>query len=397
MRLFCSLLILIFLSACGNDLETYDNANNGNNDQWGVGGNNTTAGSDDCPDPDAEEVYYYTQDPEECALVDPVTPWADEFFNDECGCGYDGHVNTGVPPTGGEPCEADECGPDEYCYFADGQCGDTGVDGICQPLPTDCTDDVANICGCDGVVRSGSSTCVSEYAGVDSAPMSFCSSSDCPDPDDPEVIYYGDSPENCAAIDFICDENQTMFNDECGCGCIGAEPPPPGDECFIDNCPEGEYCHYDDGVCGETGAPGVCTPEPTICTDDIAQVCGCDGTVRTGSSSCVSQHSGVDTAPFEFCGDDDCPDPDDEGVEYVGDDPLECMAILFACEDDQTEFNNECGCGCIDDEPECPDPDDDDVDYYGESVEECAAISFVCPDGEEHFDNECGCGCIDNG
>jgi len=43
----------------------------------------------------------------------------------------------------------------------------------------------------------------------------------------------------------------------------------------------------------------------------------------------------------------------------------------------------------------CPDPDDPAVSYVSQDPAECATIDFDCMDGDtRHFDNECGCGCL---
>ncbi len=96
-----------------------------------------------------------------------------------------------------------------------------------------------------------------------------------------------------------------------------------------------------------------------------------------------------------------CPDPSDPGVHYIDgsfEDPSICLAILFACDEGQEPFSDECGCGCIDVEPTCPDPDDPRVHYIADSHEDptvCHVIDFGCDEGQELFSDECGCGCID--
>lgn len=45
------------------------------------------------------------------------------------------------------------------------------------------------------------------------------SAPECPNPDSPQVHYVG-SATDCLAVFFMCEEAQTGFNDECGCGCI---------------------------------------------------------------------------------------------------------------------------------------------------------------------------------
>lgn len=143
---------------------------------------------------------------------------------------------------------------------------------------------------------------------------------DCPDPTDEEVTYHGDDLETCREMEFgstgrpWCDHDQEMFIDDCGCGCIGDITP---QDCEVDGCPTGQYCHYEDGVCGDTGAQGVCEPIPRECTDDVAEVCGCDGEIYTGSSSCAAPQAGVDSHPdFATCGEDPpCIDPSTDEVD----------------------------------------------------------------------------------
>lgn len=107
------------------------------------------------------------------------------------------------------------------------------------------------------------------------------------------------------------------------------------------------------------------------------------------------------TSPDPDC--EACPDPEAPGVEYISTDVLECAASLFQCESDETDFNDACGCGCIgDDETEtestCPDADAEDVHYIAESNLDpsiCLAIFFGCEETQTLFSDECGCGCID--
>lgn len=98
--------------------------------------------------------------------------------------------------------------------------------------------------------------------------------------------------------------------------------------------------------------------------------------------------------------DEGCPDPSHPSVDYISQSPLECSVITFACEDGQTGFSNECGCGCIDESLEdCPDPSDPKVHYLGDSNEDpsfCETILFACEDGQTAFSDACGCGCIDD-
>lgn len=140
----------------------------------------------------------------------------------------------------------------------------------------------------------------------------------CPDPNDPNVHYASQNPDACALVDLACNEQQTGFNDACGCGCIGPT-------------------------------------EPTA-----------------------------------------CPDPNDPAVTYASTDPESCQVIDFACSEGYDYFGGECGCGCIRSESACPDPNDPKVHYFFQDPNTCAAADIVgCAQGQTSFDDACGCGCID--
>lgn len=95
----------------------------------------------------------------------------------------------------------------------------------------------------------------------------------------------------------------------------------------------------------------------------------------------------------------ECPERDDPSVHYVNPeaDPEVCLAMFFSCNEDQTLFSNECGCGCIDQEPLCPSRDDPAVHYMNPEgdPEACLAMFFGCDEDQTLFSNECGCGCLD--
>ena len=122
---------------------------------------------------------------------------------------------------------------------------------------------------------------------------------ECPDPEDDHVTFVGFDRDSCNEARFgqtgsaSCEPGQTKFDEECGCGCIGQAH----QLCDIDGCPARQYCHYEDGECGATGERGLCKPIPTDCTDDVAEICGCDGRSYSGSSRCAAPEAGVDTNP----------------------------------------------------------------------------------------------------
>jgi hypothetical protein len=96
-------------------------------------------------------------------------------------CGDNGHLSTDATPltpdaeidaSTGTTCGGfanAQCGPSEFCDFANNGCGDADEVGTCQPRPTTCPD-TAGIaarptCGCDKTVYGGE--CDANAAGVD--------------------------------------------------------------------------------------------------------------------------------------------------------------------------------------------------------------------------------------
>ena len=63
-------------------------------------------------------------------------------------------------------------------------------------------------------------------------------------------------------------------------------------------CPDGEYCQFPDGTCGEN-AVGSCVPRPEVCTLEFAPVCGCDGAEY--GNACAAGAAGVSISTMQTC------------------------------------------------------------------------------------------------
>jgi hypothetical protein len=81
-------------------------------------------------------------------------------------------------------------------------------------------------------------------------------------------------------------------------------------------------------------------------------------------------------------------DYNDPTLRFVSRDPAECPAILFFCQEGETAFFNECGCGCQTNS--CNDPN---RTYVSTDPNTCAVIRFTCEPGQTAFSDSCGCGC----
>lgn len=91
--------------------------------------------------------------------------------------------------------------------------------------------------------------------------------------------------------------------------------------------------------------------------------------------------------------------PHGPGVTYISHNPDECATIRFFCAEGQEPFNDECGCGCIETSmieaaaQKCP--DGPEYHYITRNPQLCLVIRFVCEEDQTPFFNECGCGCKD--
>jgi len=175
-------------------------------------------------------------------------------------CAKEGEKSRYPDRPGGE-CSRATCDAGFVCHYGpSAECGETGAQGACFPMPSTCTKDYSPICGCDG--RTYLNICVAHSHGVSPRTAGPC----------PNV----GAPAGPAG----------------SCGPGGAAT----------TCQTGLFCRYTEAqYCGEASGPGECTQQPTTCTKEWAPVCGCDA--RNYSNDCVAHSHGVSIRHRGLCQD----------------------------------------------------------------------------------------------
>jgi hypothetical protein len=89
--------------------------------------------------------------------------------------GAGGATGTGGAGGGSAVCGGfvgQQCAPNDYCEFADHECGGNDGGGTCQPRPAGCPNNVQPTCGCDHKVYGN--PCDAAAAGVDVDDLGGC-------------------------------------------------------------------------------------------------------------------------------------------------------------------------------------------------------------------------------
>jgi len=316
-----------------------------------------------------------------------------------------------------------ECAEGEFCNFPkDAMCGAADATGSCEPIPENCTEEYAPVCGCDD--QTYGNECIAHAAGVSVAKKGECESQ--------SNACGGDGGNECAEGEFcnysldaicgfadatgVCEPKPELCSEEYApvCGCDGVTystectanaagvsvaaegecEEQPSNVCGGDRadgsggCAENEFCNYPlDAICGAADGTGVCEPRPELCGEIYAPVCGCDG--ETYANECMANAAG-----FSMASEGECGDPgnacggqlgltcaEDEFCNYPADAICGAADATGVCEPkpEACDANLDPVCGC------------DGVTYSTECVANAAGVS-VASSGECDVEptNVCG-------
>jgi hypothetical protein len=243
-----------------------------------------------------------------------------------------GAVSTGGSSTGGSAGGSSTCGgllpkacaKGEYCDFPlSAQCGAADQTGVCRAIPQVCDDIYQPVCGCDGVTYANACEAGAASASVVSTGVCAGDGMDCGGllgTTCPAGEYCnfpiatqcgsGDQTGTCTGIPDACD---LVYQPVCGCddktygnACAAASAgisvaangeckTPGGKACgarLANTCATSEYCSFTlEAICGFADATGTCAAIPSVCTKELAPVCGCNNV--TYSNACVAASAGV--------------------------------------------------------------------------------------------------------
>ncbi len=186
-------------------------------------------------------------------------------------------------------CDCEENCP--WIYSSKSKCEE-----MCGYVPTPCSSDAQCPPGltCQNACSDGScqGQCLPQDDSDKDGDGWAQSQGDC---DDSNSTIHPGAAELCNGKDDDCNGHvdDACASEPCG-GLVGK------------NCPAGQYCRFQVGVCNSSEPDGLCTPYPTDCNDVHFPVCGCD--MVTYTSDCAAAVKKVNLLKTGTCLSPQCGD-----------------------------------------------------------------------------------------